>query len=65
MLPAELLSRARGATVELPNGLLPLTSTPVGGHSRSTRMVPMDGGADAARFREALMGAVERARPGA
>jgi hypothetical protein len=62
MLPAELLDRARGAGVQLPNDLLPLTSTPVGGHTRGSRMVPMDGSADSAHFREALFAAVERAR---
>jgi len=64
MLPAELLDRARGAPIETPNGLLPLTSTPVGGHSRSTRMVPMDSGPDAARFGDALFTAVDRSRRG-
>ncbi|WP_433786992.1 hypothetical protein ACQPX6_09155 [Actinomycetospora sp. CA-101289] len=65
MLPSELMDRARSAGVQVPDDVLPLTSTPVGGHTRGSRTVPMDGGPDAARFREALFAAVERSRRGA
>lgn len=64
-LPAELLERAGGASVAVPAGLMPLTSMPVGGTQRGSRMVPLGDGPDAARFRAALLAATERSRRGA
>ncbi|MEJ2865444.1 hypothetical protein [Actinomycetospora flava] len=61
-LPSELLDRAAGAKLAVPAGLMPLTSTPVGGTHRGSRMVPLGDGPDAARFREALLAATERSR---
>jgi len=64
----ELLDRAGGAAgarLAVPAGLMPLTSTPVGGTQRGSRMVPLGDGPDAARFREALIAATERSRRGA
>jgi hypothetical protein len=62
---AELLARATGTAVAVPDGLMPMTSTPVGSTRRATRYVPVGTGPDVARFREALTAAVERTRHGA
>ncbi|GAA4893533.1 hypothetical protein [Actinomycetospora straminea] len=61
-LPSELLERAGHARVAVPDGLMPLTSTPVGSTHRGSRMVPIGTGPDVARFRQALRDAVERTR---
>ena len=63
--PAELLARVTGTAMAVPEGLLPVTSTPVGSTRRSTRYVPIGTGPDVAAFRHALMAAVRRSRHGA
>lgn len=64
VLPAQLLARARDASIEIPEGLMSLVSTPVGGTERGSRSVPIGTGTDATLFRDALVAAVERARRG-
>ena len=64
-VPAEVLARATGTAVAVPEGLMPVTSTPVGSTRRATRYVPIGTGPDVAAFRAALTAAVERSRHGA
>jgi hypothetical protein len=62
---AELLAAATGTAVDVPEGLMPVTSTPVGSTRRATRYVPVGTGPDVAAFRAALTAAAERSRHGA
>jgi hypothetical protein len=63
--PAELLAKVTGMPVDVPDEVMPMTSTPIGGGRRTTRYVRLGTGPDVRAFRQVLRAAVERARPGA